>query len=94
MEASLNKVPTFIFGKTVFNKLPYVFDCNNRQNLININKLLKSSCRSKIDTTCIGENLSDISKKSFMSHNDINNEFGNIDQERFNHYLLDCFKNS
>ena len=41
LEAFFNDIPSFAIGKSIWKELPYVYDCNNVENLININSLDK-----------------------------------------------------
>lgn len=91
LEACKNKIPVFIFGKTIFSQMPYAFNCSIRKNLININQLLKTPYSAiHNDRIDFDGHLNKIFKDSFVSCNDIHYHLDKTEQDRFNRYLLNC----
>ena len=86
LEAILNKIPSFYFGNTIWNRLENTFDCTNEENINNINNLLKS--KIIFDDEKLKKSFYLCLKNSFLTGNSIHEEYNVHVQKEFNSFIL------
>ncbi len=91
LEAFFNDIPSFAIGKSIWKELPYVYDCNNVENLININSLIKSKNKGIPSDSVKLEKMNLLMRKGFLSEQFLFKLKEN-ELKRFNNYFQKLIK--
>jgi hypothetical protein len=92
VEASLNNVPSFTFGATIWKDLPLIFDCNKISILENVNSYLRSNISNFPIKDDVLKSFKKIVNTGFVSNQTVFDKLNDIDQNRFNRYFINLLE--